>query len=85
MKSMFQVVSQSEPVSITTQNGETKKSTLVLKEIGGMYEDSFVASIIGQQVTLSPNDVVWAALRFKAREYNNTNYMDCTVQEIIKM
>lgn len=82
MKTLFKVVSQSEPVSINTQNGATQKSTIVLQEAGGKYENSFVASLIGSQVKVCPGDIVWAALRFSAREYNGSVYQDITIQEI---
>lgn len=82
MKTLFKVVSQSEPVSINTQNGATQKSTIVLQEAGGKYENSFVASLIGSQVKVSPGDIVWASLRFSAREYNGSTYQDITIQEI---
>lgn len=82
MKTLFKVISQSEPVSINTQNGATQKSTIVLQEAGGKYENSFVASLIGSQVKVCPGDIVWAALRFSAREYNDSTYQDITIQEI---
>lgn len=83
MKTFFKVVSQSEPVSINTQNGPTQKSTIVLQEIGGKYEDSYVASLLGNQVKFYPGDYVWAALRFSAREYNGSSYQDITIQDIV--
>lgn len=83
MKTFFKVVSQSEPVSINTQNGPTQKSTIILQEIGGKYEDSYVASLLGNQVKFYPGDYVWAALRFSAREYNGSSYQDITIQDIV--
>ena len=85
MKTLFKVISQSEPVSINTQNGATQKSTIVLQEVGGKYEDSYVASLIGGQVKVCPGDIVWAALRFSAREYNGSTYQDITIQEIVPL
>ena len=85
MKTLFKVISQSEPVSINTQNGQMQKSTIVLQEIGGKYENSFVASLIGSQVKVCPRDIVWAALRFSAREYNGSTYQDITIQEIVPL
>lgn len=83
MKTFFKVVSQSEPVSINTQNGQMQKSTIVLQEIGGKYEDSYVASLLGNQIKFYPGDYVWAALRFSAREYNGSSYQDITIQDIV--
>ena len=83
MKTLFKVVSQSDPVTINTQNGTTQKSTIVLQELGGKYEDSYVASLLGNQIKVFPGDFVWASLRFSARDYNGSTYQDITIQEII--
>ena len=83
MQKMFKVVSQSLPVTIQTQNGQMQKSTVVLQEVGGKYADSYVCTLLGNQLKLYPNDFVCASLRFSAREYNGSNYMDCTIQEIV--
>ncbi|MGM9733532.1 MAG: hypothetical protein ACI3YT_05385 [Prevotella sp.] len=93
MKSMFKVIAQTEPVTVQKQDGSTiLKSTAVLQLAGGKYEDSFSATLLGNLATrrLAPGDIVWAALRFQAREYHpqqgGTTYLqDITVQEIIKM
>lgn len=83
MQTLFKVISQTDPVTINTQNGTTQKSIVVLQEVGGKYADSYVASLLGNQVKFYPNDFVWASLRFSAREYNGSNYMDCTIQDIV--
>ena len=83
MKSLFKVVSQTNPVSINTQNGTTQKSTIVLQEFGGKYENSYVASLIGNQVKFYAGDIVWASIRFSAREYNGSSYQDITIQDIV--
>ena len=83
MKTLFKVVSQSDAISINTQNGPSQKSTIVLQELGGKYEDSYVASLIGNQTKVYPGDFVWASLRFSARDYNGSTYQDITIQEII--
>ena len=89
MKTLFKVIAQTKPVTVQKQDGSTiQKSTVVLQLIGGKYEDSFSATLLGTLATR--RDVVWAALRFQAREYRpqqgGTTYLqDITVQEIIKM
>lgn len=83
MKTLFKVVSQSDPININTQNGPSQKSTIVLQEIGGKYEDSYVASLIGNQIKVFPGDFVWASLRFSARDYNGSTYQDITIHEIV--
>ena len=83
MKSLFKVVSQTDPVTINTQNGTTQKTTIVLQEFGGKYENSYVASLLGNQVKFYSGDIVWASLRFSAREYNGSSYQDITIQDIV--
>ena len=83
MKSLFKVVSQTDPVTINTQNGTTQKTTIVLQEFGGKYENSYVASLLGNQAKVYAGDIVWASLRFSAREYNGSSYQDITIQDIV--
>ena len=83
MKSLFKVVSQTDPVTINTQNGITQKTTIVLQEFGGKYENSYVASLLGNQAKFYAGDIVWASLRFSAREYNGSSYQDITIQDIV--
>ena len=83
MKSLFKVVSQTDPVTINTQNGTTQKTTIVLQEFGGKYENSYVASLLGNQAKFYVGDIVWASLRFSAREYNGSSYQDITIQDIV--
>ena len=83
MKSLFKVVSQTDPVTINTQNCTTQKTTIVLQEFGGKYENSYVASLLGNQAKFYAGDIVWASLRFSAREYNGSSYQDITIQDIV--
>ena len=83
MKSVFKVVSQTDPVTINTQNGTTQKTTIVLQEFGGKYENSYVASLLGNQAKFYAGDIVWASLRFSAREYKGSSYQDITIQDIV--
>ena len=83
MKSLFKVVSQTDPVTINTQNGTTQKTTIVLQEFGGKYENSYVASLLGNQVKFYAGDIVWASIRFSAREYNGSSYQDIIIQDIV--
>jgi len=63
------------------------KCNIVLQEIGGKYENSYVATILGEQAKMrfSKDDLVVAALRFSTREYNGQVYQDIVVNEIIKI
>ena len=63
------------------------KCNIVLKELGGKYENSYVATVLGEsaKVRFAQNDLVVAALRFSTREYNGQVYQDIVVNEIVKL
>lgn len=83
MQTLFKVISQTDPVTINTQNGTTQKSIVVLQEVGGKYADSYVASLLGNQVKFYAGDIIWASLRFSAREYNGSSYQDITINDFV--
>lgn len=86
MKTLFKVVNQSQPSTVQKQDGTSiSKCTIILQEIGGKYENTFVATLLGNAATCRfyPGDYVWAALRFSSREYQGNAYQDITVQDII--
>lgn len=79
----FKVLSQTEAVTITRQDGTfTQKSTVVLQELGGKYENSYAAVLMGNQVVFTPGDIVFGCLRFTIHEYNGQQYQDVTISEI---
>lgn len=86
MKSLFKVVNQSQPSTVQKQDGSSiNKSTIVLQEIGGKFENTYVATLLGNAATCKfySGDYVWAALRFNYREYQGNFYQDITVQDIV--
>ena len=88
MKQTMRVVAQTEPQLITKQDGtRIQKCTIVLQEIGGKYDDSFVAVLLGNMSNckLAQGDIVAVGLRFTHREYNGQYFMDCSVQDIVKL
>lgn len=88
MTQIFRVITQTAAVSIQKQDGtQTQKCSLVLQELGGKYENSIVATMLGNMASLKfyQNDIVAASLRFSHCEYNGQYYMDCTVRDIIKI
>ena len=90
MKKFFRVVVQSETFSVPSQKaegGQISKCNIVLQELGGKFENSYVATILGEQAKMrfAQNDLVVAALRFSTREYNGQVYQDIVVNEIVKL
>ena len=63
------------------------KCNIVLQELGGKYENSYVATILGEQAKprFAKDELVAASLRFSTREYNGQVYQDIMVNEIIKV
>ena len=90
MKSIFKVIAQSEPFAVQSQKaegGQISKCNIVLQEPGGKYENSYVATILGEQANMrfAKDELVVASLRFSTREYNGQVYQDILISEIVKL
>ena len=90
MKQIFKVTAQSETFSVPSQKaegGQISKCNVVLQEPGGKFENSYVATILGEQakIRFAKDDLVVASLRFSTREYNGQVYQDIVVNEIVKL
>ena len=90
MKQIFKVTAQSEPFAVQSQKaegGQISKCNIVLQELGGKFENSYVATILGEQANMrfAKDELVVASLRFSTREYNGQVYQDIVVNEIIKI
>ena len=90
MKKFFRIQAQSETFQVSSQKaegGQLPKCNIVLQELGGKYENSYVATILGEQAKMrfEKDDLVVAALRFSTREYNGQVYQDIVVNEIVKI
>ena len=90
MKNLFKVQAQSEVFFVSSQKaegGQLPKCNIVLQELGGKYENSYVATILGEQAKtrFTMGDLVVAALRFSTREYNGQVYQDIVINEIVKL
>ena len=88
MKQIFKVLAQSETYSVPSQKaegGQMSKCNVVLQELGGKFENSYVATVLGEQANIrfAKDDLVVASLRFSTREYNGQTYQDIVVSEII--
>ena len=88
MKQIFKVTAQSETFSVPSQKaegGQISKCNVVLQEPGGKFENSYVATILGEQAKtrFAKDDLVVASLRFSTREYNGQVYQDIMVNEIL--
>ena len=70
-----------------SEGGQLNKRNLVLKELGGKYENEYAASLLGSAASLVfyENDIVAATLRFQTREYNGQVFQDITATDIVKL
>ena len=80
MTSIFQVISLSEATTIKRKDGtEAIKQTIVLRELGSKYDDTYFASYIAAYpIHYTKGKLVVAALSFQVRD----TYQDIYVQDI---
>ena len=69
------------------ENGILNKRTLVLQEMGGKYESSYVVTALGNLATIefAEGQLVVASLRFTTREHNGQGCMDGSAHENRKL
>ncbi len=62
------------------------KCNIVLQEMGGKYENQYVAAMLGNLALcrFQPGDVVAATLRFTTNEYQGQVYQDILVTDLYK-
>lgn len=88
MKAILKVVQQGEAFAVQSQKsegGQTMKCNIVLQELGGKHEDSYMGAMLGNMATCKfyTGDVVAVSLRFSTREYNGQVYQDILVTDIV--
>ena len=84
---ILKVVKSGEVFSVKSEKSETgqlNKRNLVLKELGGKYENEYAVSVLGNAASLVfyENDLVVVTLRFQTREYNGQVFQDITATDI---
>ena len=87
---ILKVVQQGEAYAVQSQKaegGQTMKCSIVLQELGGKFENEYVATMLGNvaQCRFCQGDVVAATLKFSKREYNGQVYQDILVTDIQKV
>ena len=90
MKGIFKIMAQSDTFAVPSQKaegGQVNKCNIILQDVGGKYENSYVVAVLGEQANIRfmRDDLVVASLRFSTREYNGQTYQDIVVTEIIKI
>ena len=87
---ILRVVKCGEMFSVKSEKSETgllNKRYLVLKELGGKFEDEYAVSVLGAAASQGwqEGDLVVVTLRFQTREYNGQAFQDITVTEMVKL
>jgi len=85
MKGTYKVIALTEPQTITKKDGSNcLKQMVTLQELGGKWEDQYVATLLSEYPSyLKRGSVVAAALRFSVREYEGQDYQDILLQEYV--
>ena len=87
---ILKVVQQGEAFAVQSQKaegGQVMKRTIVLQELGGKFENQYLATMLGELANMEfhCDDVVVASLKFSVREYNGNQFQDILVMEIQKL
>ena len=90
MHLFLKVVQQNEVQTVSSQKaegGQRQKCTILLKELGGKYENEYLATLWDKDagVRFYPGDVVLATIHFSVHEHNGVMYQDILVTEILKL
>ncbi len=70
-----------------SENGQLNKRNLVLKELGGKYENEYAAAVLGSAATLQfyENDLVVVTLRFTTHEFQGQVFQEVLATDIQKI
>ena len=86
----MKVVRQGEAFSVQSakaDDGQIQKCNIVLKELGGKYENEYVCAMLGNLALCRfyEGDVVIATLRFSTHEYQGQTYQEILATDIVKI
>ncbi|MBE6330974.1 MAG: DUF3127 domain-containing protein [Bacteroidales bacterium] len=87
---IMRVIQQGETYQVDSQKAEgakLSKCNIVLKELGGKYENQYVAMMLGNlaMCRYAAGDIVAVRLRFQTREYNGQMFQDIIVNDLVKL
>jgi len=87
---ILKVVRQGEAFSVQSakaEAGQIQKCNIVLKELGGKFENEYVCAMLGSLAAcrFDEGDVVLATLRFSTHEYQGQTFQEILVTELVKM
>jgi hypothetical protein len=84
---ILRVVKCGEVFSIKSEkseSGQLNKRNIVLKELGGKFENEYAVTLLGDlaKAELKEGDIIGATLRFQIREYNGQVFQDIVATEM---
>ena len=84
------MIAQTEAVYVQSkksENGQTAKCFIRLRELGGNYEDEYQCTVLGDLALkkFTPGTIVAAGLRYSTHENNGTIYQDILANEIVPL
>ena len=87
---ILKVVRQGETFSVQSkqsENGQIQKCNIVLKELGGKFENEYVCAMLGNLAACRfyEGDVVVATLRFSTHEYQGQTFQEILATDIVKV
>ena len=87
---ILKVVRQGEAFSVQSakaEAGQIQKCNIVLKELGGKFENEYVCAMLGNLAACRfyEGEVVIATLRFSTHEYQGQTFQEILVTELVKM
>ena len=87
---ILKVVRQGEAFSVQSaksDNGTIQKCNIVLREMGGKYENEYVCAMLGNLAACKfyEGDVVAATLRFSTHEYQGQVFQEILATDIVKI
>ena len=86
----MKVVRQGEAFSVQsakTETGTIQKCNIVLRELGGKFENEYVCAMLGNLAgcRFYEGDVVIATLRFSTHEYQGQTFQEVLATDIVKI
>ncbi|MCR5780490.1 MAG: hypothetical protein K6G70_08125 [Bacteroidaceae bacterium] len=87
---ILRVVRQGEAFSVQSakaEAGQIQKCNIVLKELGGKFENEYACAMLGNLAAcrFQEGDVVAATLRFSTHEYQGQVFQEILATEIVKV
>ena len=87
---ILKVVRQGEAFSVQSakaEGGQIQKCNIVLRELGGKFENEYVCAMLGNLAAcrFHEGDVVIATLRFSTHEYQGQIFQEILATDIVKL